>query len=172
MANGINSIEGTKGKLNMFFGKYLSKQMETPYIDGSEFLTCLGCLTCTRKRKRALLKRSSLPATYAGKQWDECYAIRDEMTSAILSTTEGITIDASKSLGEHGVRCSSLSFLCVTRPYMQDLVSSGVADTLDQVAIGMGAAIEEFVNTNAQLRLLDVYTLFAVSSSTCVLVRI
>ena len=50
-------------------------------------------------------------------------------------------------------------------PYAQDLVLAGVAEAFDEVAIAMGAAIEELANTSPQLRLIDVYTLFAVSFS-------
>ena len=53
-------------------------------------------------------------------------------------------------------------------PYAQDLVLAGVAEAFDEVAIAMGAAIEELANTNPQLRLIDVYTLFAVSFSLAV----
>ncbi|CAM9781267.1 unnamed protein product, partial [Ascophyllum nodosum] len=42
-----------------------------------------------------------------------------------------------------------------------DLVLAGVAEAFDEVAIAMGAAIEELANTSPQLRLIDVYTLFA-----------
>ncbi|CAN0226079.1 unnamed protein product, partial [Ascophyllum nodosum] len=44
---------------------------------------------------------------------------------------------------------------------LPDLVLAGVAEAFDEVAIAMGAAIEELANTNPQRRLIDVYTLFA-----------
>ena len=51
-------------------------------------------------------------------------------------------------------------------PYAQDLDLAGVAEAFDEVAIAMGATIEELANTRSpQLRLIDVYTLFAVSFS-------
>lgn len=47
----------------------------------------------------------------------------------------------------------------------QDLVASGVAEGLDLASLAVGSALKQLIDTNPQLRLLDLYTFFAVSGA-------
>ena len=48
--------------------------------------------------------------------------------------------------------------------FCQDVVDTGLADTLDLVSLQLRAAAEEIAQANRQVRVLDIYALSAVSS--------
>lgn len=58
-----------------------------------------------------------------------------------------------------------------TRSMPQDLVASGVAEGLDIASLAVGAAMKPVIDANPQLRLLDLYGLYAVSNGQCVLLN-